>query len=259
MSKNLAILQTVIDETNRKDPAKADRKWTLFDLLVSKATAKGCHVLLLPAGFWSVRSPQEVDPLVNKVHDAAQKARITIVGGVDVQAGKKVEVADKGKEKKDDKHAETPAIQGFPYYCFSVNCDQGEVRIWQQRSTRNSNATRKNAVDMKKRIVIIQGRRVLVLACGEVHGRFNQRGVQEQSIHLVLNPAHTGAKGQVLKGIRAIARRAEAPGLRADHRSGTKGSFQRARKDGTSDSKPLLAGILIQEGTPWAYGTVFSM
>jgi hypothetical protein len=250
--KKLRVLQVLVGAADRMDATTRKSRDALFTSLLEEAKRAKCRVLLLPAGFWSVPSPKALKNLISVVSQTADQKGIIVVGGADIVTpsdGKRVAKGNGGRSKAGTK------TDTLNYWGFVLGVKDGP-KLWKQQSSRVKNATANNAITLTERTLTIGGRLVLVMLCGEVHGRFNRANVlaaktQGSAFDLVLNPSHTGAGGSVLKGIRSMAAAAGAPALRAEHREVRGGAFQRVTALGEGDQVDISNEHVVSN-VPWA-------
>jgi len=170
----MRFLQTLVSNIGFREPAANDRRTELFRELLSIAKARSAEALVLPGGYWTVDDFAKVEPKAHQMCEAADRAGIALIAGVDVQTGK----ASKAKVKQ-SKGGSNPHL---PYFGFVGGHDL-ELHVWQQTSSDSRNAWDLPDEDIPgtNRVVPIGGARIGVLICGELfspHARASMAAAQ---------------------------------------------------------------------------------
>lgn len=241
----MRFAQTVVSNTGFRDPAHTPHRLTLLRELLTRLTAEQVEFVAIPAGYLTVASEGEVTPAVAEVADLVEASGVGVFGGVDVEYPGHV----KGSPDTD----ELVSTGRLPYFGFAAfpTAVSPEVTIWRQASTTSSNAeiAPDEVLPTWDRIVVVGGRAVVPLLCGELFNWRVREKLTRYGPGLVLDLGHSGM-GQGL--IPAMASVANAVGCPVAHSQHTwDGSLHFVSADGEQQSVPSAGQPGVGDPTFW--------
>ena len=181
-------------------------------------TQRDAKLLIIPAGFLTAKSEGAVVYQVAEVAKLAEKARLAIIGGVDVYA---TELSKRASESG-ERIAELVSRGRLPYFGFAV----GRVTLrkdcrhpWRQTSTTSKNAKRVADADLPgaDRLVRVAGRQVGVLICGELFNGRARRQMAQLRADLVVDLGHQGMSQGLIPAMRNLATEGECSVAHSQH------------------------------------------
>jgi hypothetical protein len=150
-------------------------------------------LLCLPAGYFKVRSERERCKLGERVVELAKAVDIVVAAGVDVGA--------KGKKSKDTKKSKKRSFdltrkQRRPSFALVSNPRERKAFFFRQRSvsSRDQHLV-KDDVCAWSSAVLIEGKRVEILSCGEIFNARVREGVvkRKPKVDVVVDLGHKSA------------------------------------------------------------------
>jgi hypothetical protein len=240
----MKVLQTLVSTDGYKDwRGTADRMAILATVLGQAAQSK-CGLVVLPAGFLQARRPYDVVLLQNAVVRLVQDTGVGVVLGIDA-----------GKVAKATLNHLVRRGQLLPFWGLAVTPGGADVHMWQQQSFQSSHGTGANAISIPARTVIFDGKKVLVLLCGEMFNRHMRAGLSGQGLDLIVDAGHDGLGMGLIPTLRALARNVNCPALCSQHVRSASRKLHLVQADGTQASFTASNHVLISgSGIPWVSG-----
>lgn len=167
-----------------------------------EAKAMGTDVLVLPGGFFTSNDSQSRKHIANSLINAAKKAEIAVVFGVDEES---TETSNVGVKEK--RHKGNTGWSLFPMYAYASSPNDSKVHCWQQRSIFAVNR-RSVLINAYKEVRLLKiGMETLgVLLCGEIFNQHIQDALKnhEPRPKVIADLVHVGAKFKVHLGMKGL-------------------------------------------------------
>lgn len=146
------------------------------------------ELVVLPAGFLKARSAGEVREVAAPVLEAARRAKIAVILGVDASG--------RGTARKGS----------LPYFLIGWSPGQAKAEVWRQRSITSADAGDAPEESVgEARSLNVAGRNVAAIACGEVFSPRVREGVAKLKPHVAVLAAHSARGARHWAGQRCLA------------------------------------------------------
>lgn len=241
----MRFAHTVVSNTGFRDPAHNPHRLAVLRELLTRLAAERVEFVAIPAGYLTVRSEEEVTAAVADIADVVEACGVAVVGGVDV------EYSAHAKQSPDSD--ELVSEGRLPYFGFAAfpTAVSAEVPVWRQASTSSSNADLAPAEALPgwDRIVMVGGRAVVPLVCGEL---FNWRAREKLAGFgpgLVLDLGHSGMGQALIPAMTSIANAVGCPVAHTQHT--WDGSLHFVSADGDQQSVPSHGQPGVGDATFW--------
>ena len=198
----MKLIQTIVSNAGFRDPKSNPQRSALLRRLLEAVSAERPDLVMLPGGYWSVRTENDARPVIEDVERIATEFGVTIAAGVDV-------ASRNGNAKRPGKGG-TKSIE-LPYYGFvagPVTFEAGQDGPWLQTSSTSANAADVADEDVpgRCRIALVASKRVGVLICGELFSRWARESMAGLAPNLVLDLGHESMGTGVTRAMENIAR-----------------------------------------------------
>lgn len=225
MAKAFRVMQvtTVSSDDDFRQVAANERRLKVLDQALEIASKKGCDLVQLPAGFFAASTRDASKMFVEQqVVPRVRAHAVAVLGGVDADTNRKKSAA-------------------LPYFGFLVR-RSGHSRLFErQLSSRNPRskdtdgvlATKKNAINWRRRVATIASHRIALLICGEQHNPWSRQRLRGRGLTAVFVCGHEGLGQGLVATLQAVARSAECDALHVQHlAAGGHGSFHHVDRQG---------------------------
>jgi hypothetical protein len=245
----MKLLQTVVSAEGFRNEASNRDRLGLLKELVRLCTREEARLLLVPAGFLTAPSEDDVPALIGEVNRLATADRVAVIGGVDVEG----RISKQGVNINDlVSRSELPFL-GFAVGPVALPVDSGHP--WRQTSVSSNNAdlVPNEAIPGQERVATIDGFRVGVLICGELFSWRARRGLAQAGVGLVADVGHVGMGQGLIPAMKNVAKEGQCCVAHSQHLSGWYGRalhFMDAR--GEQLSADVDQAHFVEHGSLWA-------
>jgi hypothetical protein len=198
----MKLLQTIVSGCGFREPDHNPTRLELLDKLLAVATKEDANLVMLPCGYLTVGSEQEMSTEVVRLTDKATSAGVAVAVGIDLP------------ETRAGKGGRSPRLPYFGLVCGAVSGGP-----WQQTSSTGENAAdvAEENVPGKSRVVTVRGCRVGVLICGELFSWGARESFAGLALGLAIDLGHYGMGTGVTKAMENIARKGKCAVAHTHH------------------------------------------
>ena len=243
----MKIVQTVVSSHGFRDQAANPDRVALLGDLARLCASEDARLLLIPAGFLTADSEENVPELVQEVRRVAKVAGVAVIGGIDVN----------GAVSKRSLSMEEAVREGrIGYFGFAAGAGvmPSKGRCWRQTSITSADAKDfpQDSIPGAERVVRVDGLRIAILICGELFNWKIRNAVSEMGSDLVVDIGHVSMGTGTIPAMRSVAKKSECPVAHSHHLKWYGGSLHFVDAQGRQQSVPVDDEHVIQQGGMWA-------
>lgn len=196
----MKLLQTIVSRAGFRDPSMNDARTALLRRMLSDVRSEQVDLVILPGGYWSVRSEKAIDGIVTAASGIAEGFEVAIIAGADVWDGT-MQKSGNGKSKSEP----------LPFWGFAagnVAAESGQPALWKQSSSTSADAAdvADEAVPGRDRVVRVKGCRVGTLICGELFSWRARESMASLGLDLAVDLGHVSMGTGVTRAMENISR-----------------------------------------------------
>ena len=248
----MKIIHTVVSADGFRDVKSNRPRIALLKQLVKLGEHMAANVLVLPAGFLTASTENELPTQIEPIADLADLAHLGIIGGIDVPS--LMLSGGKNSDSVDD----LVRANRLPYFGFAVGKAfslPDRVRIWRQSSVTSSNAelVDDNWVPGGERVVTAKETRIGTLICGELFSCYAREKIATAGAELVVDLGHSGMGQGLIPSMRRLAADGTCSVAHSQHLSYSYGrSVHFVDTTGVQHSTPVEEENLVECESLWA-------
>ncbi|MBI3821224.1 MAG: hypothetical protein HY289_00925 [Planctomycetes bacterium] len=250
----MRFLQTAIGTEGFRDDASNPARLELLESLLVRAQSTGVRLVVLPAGFLSVKSEEDLSDQIRELSTFADRFGVGLVGGIDVPSLLPRPEAAKASTTM-DKLVQNNRLPFFGFAVGSILSQDGNGPMWRQASATAAQAEMIDDlwIPGSNRVVSIDGIRIGVLICGELFNWYARENVGGANVRLVVDLGHSGMGQGLIPAMRRIAMVGRCAVVHSQHLSQTWGrSFHFVNEKAEQCSMPIEEDHVIEAEGLWA-------
>jgi len=247
----MRVLAVNASDRGYRDPEHNNVRERCFVDLLAEALRRDCSILILPGAFWTLEHEADMADYLSGLADLARAKGVAVVGGVDLASPlRKTGLLE---DREGTKLEAAIRSRTLPFFGFAID-EAGAVHgPWRQLSSTHLNAELASAYvrEVDGREVLLQGRSVVPLVCGEMHNAELRERLGRLTPDLVTVSGHAYLGCGLVPTLKAVFGQTESPVVHVQHLvENTRGSMYVVDGDGNKHSLPV-------DTDWWDYGDGF--